>query len=106
VNLYADGIISPETKKSSKLSIEHFISLTLDHPMQFSCVPMLLKVYSGIELSSDFIVPILLKSQNFSQVFGCASCNDSIKYGIMLALHICLINPLRVCHKFALGNDY
>jgi hypothetical protein len=47
---------------------------------------MLLKVYSGIELSNDVIVPILLESQNISQVFHRASCNGSIKDEIMLSV--------------------
>jgi hypothetical protein len=57
--------------------------LTLSHPVKFSCVSMLLKAYSGIELSNYFIVPIFLKSQDISQVLGLATCNDSIKDWIM-----------------------
>jgi hypothetical protein len=49
---------------------------------------MLLKVYGGIELSNDFIVPILLECQYISQVLGRASCNDSIEDGIILVLHV------------------
>jgi hypothetical protein len=64
---------------------------------------MLLKVYGGIELSNDFIVPILLESQQISQMLGHASSYNSIKDWTMLALHVSPINPLRVCHWFALG---
>jgi hypothetical protein len=61
----------------------HFIPLTLDHPMKFPCITMLLKVYGGIEVSDDFIVPILLECQYISQVLGRASNNDSIEDGNM-----------------------
>jgi hypothetical protein len=74
--------------------------------MKFSCVPMLLKAYSGIELSNYFIISIFLESQDISQVFSLTSCNDSIKDWIMLVLHVGPINPLRICHWFALGHDY
>jgi hypothetical protein len=69
-----------------------------NHPMKFSCVSMLFKVHSGIKLSNYFIVPILFRSHDISQVLGLASYNDTIKDGIMLALHIGTINPLRICH--------
>jgi hypothetical protein len=74
--------------------------------MKFSYFPMLLKAYSGIELSNYFIVLIFLESQDISQVFVLTSCNDSIKDWIMLALQVGPINPLRICHWFALGHDY
>jgi hypothetical protein len=74
--------------------------------VKFSCVSMLLKAYSGIELSNRFIVPIFLESQDISQVLGLASFNDSVKDWIMLVLHVGPINPLRICHWFALGHDY
>jgi hypothetical protein len=67
---------------------------------------MLLKVYGGIELSNEFIVPILLECQYISQVLGCASYIDSIEDKIMLVFHVNPINPLRVCHWFSLGNDH
>jgi hypothetical protein len=106
VNSWVASIFPPKSKESSKLSIGHFIPLTLGHPMKFSCVSMLLKAYSGIELSNYFIIPIFLESQDISQVFALTSCNDSIKDWITLALHIGSINPLRICHWFALGHDY
>jgi hypothetical protein len=62
VNPWASSIFPPKSKESSKLSIGHFRSLTLGHPMKFSCVPMLLKAYSDIELSNYFIIPIFLES--------------------------------------------
>jgi hypothetical protein len=34
--------------------------------VNFSSVSMLLKAYSGIELSNHFVVPIFLESQDFS----------------------------------------
>jgi hypothetical protein len=67
---------------------------------------VLLKAYSGIELSNHFIVLIFLESQDISQVLGLASCNDSVKDWIMLVLHVGPINPLRIWHWFALGHDY
>jgi hypothetical protein len=67
---------------------------------------MLLKAYSGIELSNYFVVPIFLESQDISQVLGLASYNDSIKDWIMLVHHVGSINPLRICHWFALDHDY
>jgi hypothetical protein len=76
------------------------------HPVNFSSVSMLLKAYSGIELSNHFIAPIFLESQDFSQVLGLASCNNSIKDWIILVLHVSPINSLRICHWFALGHDY
>jgi hypothetical protein len=88
------------------LSIEYFISLTLDHLMKFPCVSMLFKVHSGIKLSNYFIIPILFESQDISQVLGLTRCNDTIKDGIMLALHVGPINPLRIHHWFALGSDH
>jgi hypothetical protein len=48
----------------------------------------------------------LFESQDLSQVFDLIGYNDSIKDWIMLVLHIDLINPLRICHWFALGHDY
>jgi hypothetical protein len=80
--------------------------LTLGHPVKFYCVSMLLKAYSGIELSNHFVVLIFLGSQDISQVLGLTSCNDSVKDWIMLVLHVGPINPLRICHWFALGHDY
>jgi hypothetical protein len=67
---------------------------------------MLLKIYSGIELSNHFIVLIFFESQDISQVLGLASYNDSVKDWIMLILHVGPINPLRIWHWFALGHDY
>jgi hypothetical protein len=67
---------------------------------------MLLKAYSGIELSNHFVVPIFLESQDISQVLGLASCNDFIKDWVMLVLYVGSINPLRICHWFALDYDY
>jgi hypothetical protein len=58
---------------------------------------MLFKVHNGIKLSNYFIVPILFESQDISQVIGLASCNDTIKDVIMLALHVGSINPLKIC---------
>jgi hypothetical protein len=74
--------------------------------MKFSYVLMLLKAYSGIEVSIYFIILIFLESQYLSQVFGLISCNDCIKDWIMLVLHIGPINPLRICLWFAFGHDY
>jgi hypothetical protein len=76
----------------------HFIPLALSHPVNFSTVSMLLKAYSGIELSNHFVVLIFLESQDFPQVLGLASYNDSIKDWIMLVLHVSPINPLRIYH--------
>jgi hypothetical protein len=67
---------------------------------------MLLKAYGGIELNNYFIILIFLESQDISQVFGLTSYNDSIKHWIMLVLHVGPINPMRICHWFALGHDY
>jgi hypothetical protein len=67
---------------------------------------MLFKVHNGIKLSNYFIVLILFESQDISQVLGLASCNDTIKDGIMLALHVGPINPLRIYRWFALGSDH
>jgi hypothetical protein len=106
VNHWAASNFPSKYKASSKLSIGQFIPLTLSHPMKFSCVPMLLKAYSGIELSNYFIIPIFLESQDISQVFGLTSCNDCIKDWIMLALNVGSINQLRICHRFSLGHDY
>jgi hypothetical protein len=74
--------------------------------MKFSCVPMLLKAYSGIELSNYFIIPIFLESQDISQVFCLTRCNDSIKDWIMHVLYVGPINSLRIYHWFSLGHDY
>jgi hypothetical protein len=74
--------------------------------MKFSCVSMLFKVHNGIKLSNYFIVLILFESQDISEVLGLASCNDTIKDGIMLALHVGPINPLRIYRWFALGSDH
>jgi hypothetical protein len=74
--------------------------------MNFSSVSMLLKAYNGIKLSNHFIVPIFLESQDITQELGLASCNDSVKDWIMLVLHVSPINPLRICHWFALGHDH
>jgi hypothetical protein len=98
VNSWAASIFLPKSKKSSKVGIGYFIPLTLNHSVKFSCVSMLLKAYSGIKLSNHFVVSIFLKSQDISQVLGLASCNDSVKDWIMLGLHVCPINPLRICH--------
>jgi hypothetical protein len=106
VNSWADSIFSPKSKKSRKVGIEHFIPLILSHLVKFFCVYVLLKAYSNIELSNHFIVPIFLKSQDISQVFCLASCNDSVKDWIMLVLHVGPINPLRIYHWFVLGHDY
>jgi hypothetical protein len=67
---------------------------------------MLLKAYSGIELSNHSIIPIFLESQDFSQVLGLASCNDSVKDWNMLVLHVSPVNRLRIYHLYALGYDY
>jgi hypothetical protein len=67
---------------------------------------MLLKAYSGIELSNHFVNSIFLESQDISQVLDLASCNYSVKDWIMLIFHVGPINPLRICHWFALGHDY
>jgi hypothetical protein len=64
---------------------------------------MLLKAYSGIELSNYFIILIFLESEDISQVFGLTSYNDSIKDWIMLILHLGPINLLRICHWFIEG---
>ncbi len=64
---------------------------------------MLLKAYSGLELSNHFIVLIFLESEDISQVFGLTSYNDSIKDWIMLILHLGPINLLRICHWFIEG---
>jgi hypothetical protein len=106
MNPCAANIFLSKFKESSKLSIGHFIPLIPGHPMKFSCVPMLLKVYSGIELINYFIILIFLERQDISQVFSLTSCNDSIKDWIMLVLHIYSINPLRIYHWFSLGHDY
>jgi hypothetical protein len=98
VNSWAASIFPPKSKDSSKLSIGHFIPLTLGQPMKFSCILILLKVYSGIELINYLIIPIFLESQDISQVFGLTSCNDSIKNWIMLVFHVGPINSLRICH--------
>jgi hypothetical protein len=74
--------------------------------MNFFSVSMLLKAYSGIELSNHLIVPNFLESQDISQVLGLASYNDSVKDWIMLVLHVDPINALRICHWFALDQDY
>jgi hypothetical protein len=39
-------------------------------------------------------------------VLGLASYNDTIKDGIMLALYVGQINPLRIYHWFALRSDH
>jgi hypothetical protein len=106
VNSWAVSIFSSEAKKSSKVEMLHFIPLTLGLPVNFSSDSMLLKAYSGIELSNHFIVPIFLESQDISQVLGLVGCNDSVKDWIMLVLHVGPINPLRIYHWFALGHDY
>jgi hypothetical protein len=106
VNSWVASIFSPKSKKSSKVRIWHFIPLTLNYPVKFSCVSVLLKSCSGIELSNHFIIPIFLESQDISQVIGLISCNDSVKNWIMLILHIGQINLLRIYHWFALGHDY
>jgi hypothetical protein len=98
VNPWVASIFPPKYKESSKLSIGHFIPLTLGHPMKFSYVSKLLKAYSGMELSNYFIISIFLESQDISQVFGLITYNDSIKDWIMLVLHVGLINPLRIYH--------
>jgi hypothetical protein len=67
---------------------------------------VLLKAYSGIELSNHSIIPIFLESHDISQVLGLASYNDSVKDWIMLILRVGPINLLRICHWFALGHDY
>jgi hypothetical protein len=106
VNPWPTSIFPPKAWESSKLSIGYFISLTLSHLMKFPCVFMLFKVHSDIKLSNYFIVPILFESQDISQVLGLTSCNDSVKDGIVLALHVGPINPLRICHWFALRSDH
>jgi hypothetical protein len=106
VNSWATSIFSLKFKKSSKVSIAHFIPLTIDHPVKFSCVPMLLKTYSGIKLNNYFIVLIFLETQDISHVLGRESYNDYVKDWIMLVLHVGSINPLRICHWFVLGHYY
>jgi hypothetical protein len=106
MNIDAVCVIPSKSKESSKLLKGDLIPPPLGHPMELPCVPPLLNIQGGIELSNYLIVPILLKRHDIPQVFGSTSSHYLIKDRVMLCLHIGLINPLRNCCRLGLGNDH
>jgi hypothetical protein len=105
VNLDSICIILSKFKKSSKLLIGNHIPPSLCHPIKYSCVPPILNIQSGIELSYYLIIPTLLEGHNIPQVLVSTCSHYFIKDPIMFSLHIGLIYPLGHCYRPGLGDD-
>jgi hypothetical protein len=105
VNLVAVCIFSSKSKEPSKLLIGDLIPPSLDHLMKLFCVPPLLNIQGGKELSYDFIVLIFSESHDIPQVLGSTNSHHLIKDPITFALHVVPVNLLENCHGLVLGND-
>jgi hypothetical protein len=105
VNLDTVCIILSKFKKSSKLLIGNHIPHSLYHPMKYSCVPSILNIQSGIELSYYLIILTLLEGHDIPQVLGSTSSHYLIKDHVIFSLHIGPIYPLVHCYGPGLGDD-
>jgi hypothetical protein len=105
MNLDGVCIISSKYKKSSKLLIGNHIPPFLCHPIKYSCVPPILNILSGIELSYYLIIPTLLEGHDIPQVLGSTSSHHLIKDCVIFSLHIGPIYPLGHCYGSGLGDD-
>jgi hypothetical protein len=105
VNLVAVCMFSSKSKEPSKLLIGDLIPPSLGHPMKLFCVPPLLNIQGGKELSYDFIVSILSESHDIPQVLGSTSTHHLIKDPITFSLHVVPIYLLENWHGLVLRND-
>jgi hypothetical protein len=106
MNLVAISIFSSESKKPSKLLVGDLIPPPIRNAVDFSCVPPLLNIHGGKEMSYYFTIPILSEGHDISQVLSFTCSHHLIKDPVMLSLYVVPDNPLGESYRLALRNDH
>jgi hypothetical protein len=81
-----------QPKYLSKLRKLYVEPLTISHPHKNPL--FLVKEESGVELSDDFLIPIVSELQKVGDAMEITSFNYSIEGGILLLPHVVKMNPL------------
>jgi hypothetical protein len=85
-------------KQSGKTSNSDLISPPICHPHKLLCISV--KVESGIKLTDDFLIPIILETHHFGHLQLITSSFDLVEYGVSLSCHPILVDPLRFHYGF------
>jgi hypothetical protein len=78
------------------------IFLLVGHPNQ--PLPISVKVESGVKLTNDFIVPIILEAHHGGQLQVVTSLLYVIKVLVLLVLHPLPVDPFGLIHRLELGE--
>jgi hypothetical protein len=93
-----------QPKDLSKLSKLYGEPPTICHPHKNPL--FLVKEQSRVELSDDFLIPIVTEPQKVSDAMEIKSFNYSIERGILLRPHVVKINPLHRDYKLGLSVEH
>ena len=79
MNLGHVCIMPVKPKHTNELSKCDSIIIFLSHPEHGPIISQMSKVHRGIKLGNDFLVPILLKSHEFFDMFALTCTHDILK---------------------------
>jgi hypothetical protein len=96
--IWLHGQLVLKAKQARKPSDRDLISLSISLPHELLSIGI--KVQSGIELTDDLIVPVVLEAHNLSHLKFITHSFDLIEDGVTPSSHPIPINPLGLHHGF------
>jgi hypothetical protein len=75
----------------------------ISHPQEDSL--FLVKEESSVELSDDFLIPVVLKRQKLSDAMELTSLKNPVEVHVSTSLHIIYVNPLSRNHLLGLSVE-